>query len=245
MKTITILLTGCIHPNTKEGLVISDAAVRKKQYIDAIHWYLANTPYNIVFCENSGTDISNDVVIEDGRVEFLTYTSKPLKVDYGKGLREMEIIEYAITHSSVLMNSDIIIKGTGRLILKNIVSVVSWLSNYKTTDFCSIWMSIKMWMCDSRFFFCSPSFLRIFVGYKDRVNDRINFERILATCISENRQRFRFIYPNLWYNVEGIGGGLGTRYHFTCLQYFKLNIKNILYYIAFNRLGYWPQKRYE
>lgn len=28
MKSITIFLTGCIHPNTKEGLVISDADVQ-------------------------------------------------------------------------------------------------------------------------------------------------------------------------------------------------------------------------
>lgn len=245
MKSITILLTGCIHPNTKEGLVISDADVRKRQYMDAIQWYLANTPYKIVFCENSGTDVSGEIGTEGGRVEFLTYSSKPLKVDYGKGLREMEIIEYAITHSMVLMKSDIIIKGTGRLILKNIVPVASWLSNHKTNDFCSVWMSIKTWMCDSRFFFCSPSFLQTFVGYKGRLNDKINFERILATCISENRQKFHFIYPNLWYNIEGVGGGLGIRYHFTSGQYFKLNVKNFLYYIAFNWLRYWPKKRYE
>ena len=67
-KTITIFLTGCIHANTKEGLAISDATVRKQQYIDAIQWYLNNTPYNIVFCENSGTDISNEFVTGGGQV---------------------------------------------------------------------------------------------------------------------------------------------------------------------------------
>lgn len=67
MLRISILLTGCIHPNTKEGLAISDANVRKKQYCNAIRWYLTNTPYNIVFCENSGTDISSDVGLEGGK----------------------------------------------------------------------------------------------------------------------------------------------------------------------------------
>ena len=234
MNNITILLTGCIHPNTKEGLVISDADIRKKQYVDAIRWYLANTPYDIVFCENSGTDISSNIDNVEGRIEFLTYKSEPLKVDYGKGLREMEIIEYAIAHSAILMRSDIIVKGTGRLILKNVVAVASWLSKHNIKDFCSSWMSIKMVHSDSRFFFCSPSFLKLFASYKNRLNDKLNFEKTLATCIGENRNYFRYIYPIIWYNIEGIGGGYGVHYHFTRYQYYKLNIKNIVYYVAFN-----------
>ena len=55
----TILLTGCICPNTAEGLVVCNTYTRKQQYLDAIHWYFNNTSFNIVFCENSGTDISN------------------------------------------------------------------------------------------------------------------------------------------------------------------------------------------
>ena len=48
MKNIVILLTGCICPNTTEGLVVNNADTRKQQYLDAIHWYLNNTPYHIV-----------------------------------------------------------------------------------------------------------------------------------------------------------------------------------------------------
>lgn len=245
MKKITILLTGCIHPNTSEGLVISNADTRKQQYLDAIRWYQENTPYRIVFCENSGTDISGEVSDPNHRMEFLTYVSGPMKVDYGKGLREMEIIEYAVSHSKFLMDSDIIIKGTGRLVLKNILHIVSWIARKDLKNFCSSWMSIKMLHSDSRFFFCSPSFLKTFIGYKSRLNYNINFEKLLATCIGENRGRFQFVYPYIWYNIEGIGGGMGEKYHFTHAQYSRLNIKNIVYYIAFNYLGYWPRKKYE
>ena len=245
MKKITILLTGCIHPNTSEGLVISKADIRKQQYLNAIRWYLDNTPYHIVFCENSGTDVSNEVDDPNHRVEFLTYVSGPMKVDYGKGLREMEIIEFAAAHSKILMNSDIVIKGTGRLVLKNIIPVVSWLARKNLKNFCSSWMSIKMVHSDSRFFFCSPSFLKNFIGYKNRLNYKINFEKLLATCIGENKEIFKFIYPYIWYNIEGVGGGMGEKYHFTPVQYFRMNIKNIVYYIAFNFLGFWPHKKYE
>ena len=37
MRKITILLTACIHPNTKEGLAVSDAELRKQQYLNAIN----------------------------------------------------------------------------------------------------------------------------------------------------------------------------------------------------------------
>lgn len=240
MKKITILLTGCIHPNTAEGLVINNADVRKRQYLDAIHWYLTNTPYHIVFCENSGTDVADEIIDPEHRVEFLTYVSKPMKVDYGKGLREMEIIEYAEVHSKILMESDIIVKGTGRLVLKNIMSVVSWIEKKNLNNFCSSWMSIKMVHSDSRFFFCSPSFLKVFVSYKSRLDFKINFEKLLAICIGENRSNFKFVYPYIWYNIEGVGGGMGEVYHFTNTQYWRLNIKNVIYYIVFNYFGYWP-----
>jgi hypothetical protein len=67
----TILLTGCICPNTAEGLVVCNTYTRKQQYLDAIHWYFNNTSFNIVFCENSGTDISNEVNDPNHRNEFL------------------------------------------------------------------------------------------------------------------------------------------------------------------------------
>lgn len=163
-----------------------------------------------------------------------------MKIDYGKGLREMEIIEYAIANSSLLSKSDIIIKGTGRLILKNIISITSWLAKQDAKDFCCSWMSIKMVHSDSRFFFCSLSFLKKFVSYKNRLNYKLNFEKTLATCIGENKKNFRFIYPPLWYNIEGIGGGFGAIYHYTRIQYYRQNLKNIIYYIAYNWYNYWP-----
>ena len=96
------------------GLVVNNADTRKQQYLDAIHWYLNNTPYHIVFCENSGTVISLSELAMRGhdgaRLEILTYTSQPTIPERGKGYKEMEIIEYAFLHSAYLSKADIIIK---------------------------------------------------------------------------------------------------------------------------------------
>lgn len=60
---------------------------------------------------------------------------------------------------------------------------------------------------DSRFF-CSPSFLRVFLGCKNRLNYKINFEKLLATCIGKKLKNYKFIFPNLWFNIEGMEWGM-------------------------------------
>lgn len=47
---VVLLLTGCVQPNIKNDiLAIKDVEIRKKQYQEAIDWYVKNTPYKIVF----------------------------------------------------------------------------------------------------------------------------------------------------------------------------------------------------
>lgn len=64
---VVLLLTGCIRPNIKNDiLAITDVETRKNQYLEAIRWYVQNTPYKIVFCENSGYDISSELRVSGG-----------------------------------------------------------------------------------------------------------------------------------------------------------------------------------
>lgn len=75
-NNVCLILTGCVHPNIQNDvLAVTDAATRRRQYVEAIGWYLANTPYDIVFCENSGTDISASVQAPgaERRLEVLTF----------------------------------------------------------------------------------------------------------------------------------------------------------------------------
>lgn len=54
-----LLLTACINPDGMPFTCLADVGVRKKQYIEALNFYLKNTTRKIVFVENSGTDISH------------------------------------------------------------------------------------------------------------------------------------------------------------------------------------------
>lgn len=64
---VVLMLTGCVAPNIKNDvLAVTDINTRKKQYLEAIQWYAANTPFKIIFCENSGYDLRGELAIRGG-----------------------------------------------------------------------------------------------------------------------------------------------------------------------------------
>lgn len=222
-KDVVLLLTGCIVPNSSRALVITDAETRKSQYLEAINWYLLNTEYKIVFGENSGTDLSSEIDERyHERIEFLTYMSKPTIPDRGKGYKEMEIIEYCLRNSKWLKVADAIMKGTGRLVLKNVTTVLALTRTKKS--FAASWMFPKYVASDSRFFFCSYDFLLRFVGYKEKIgvgSDYLQFEEALGMCIKDGRNTTRYEFPMCSPNIHGIGGGLGVVYDVSRLVYWR------------------------
>lgn len=46
-----LLLTACINPGGMSFTAINNAELRKKQYIDALTFYLQSTSFSIVFVE--------------------------------------------------------------------------------------------------------------------------------------------------------------------------------------------------
>lgn len=124
MKTI-LLLTGCVVPNCVDNLCVRDAEIRKGMYIDSIKWYLSNTPYDIVFCENSGTDLSS-YLPKDDRLEFLTFTAPDNSSEaQSRSSRELAIIKYAYENSAKIAPGNLFVKITGRLKYLNIVETAN------------------------------------------------------------------------------------------------------------------------
>ena len=90
-----LLLTGCINPNGMPFTALNNKEERQNQYVEALHFYLSQTSYPIVFTENSGTDISIlfQKEIESGRMEYITFMGNQEK-ERGKGYGECEILKY-------------------------------------------------------------------------------------------------------------------------------------------------------
>lgn len=210
MKTV-ILLTGCINPNGMPFTKLNDVGERQKQYVDAIHYYLSNANYPIIFCENSNTDISPFINNDENKIEILTFAGNQNK-HKGKGYGEAEIIEYALDHSTFIINCDLIIKITGRLIIENINEIITNKFPSQILDgiVCSFHSNLEF--ADSRVF-CAPKvFFQLLVKHKDEINDNkgIFFEHILAKYIKKsNYSKYPFwIEPT----VIGMSGSTGAQY---------------------------------
>jgi len=117
---LIILLTGTVVPNNFDTLALSKPRERKQQYIQAIMYYLENFKHKVVFVENSGCSLMPYFKNYPNGLEILTFTTKPLNRDSGKGYKELEILEYAFNNSKFIQNSSVIVKITGRLKVLNL-----------------------------------------------------------------------------------------------------------------------------
>lgn len=124
-STFTVLMTATIRPASAE-VVLSNPGQRVAQYREALHFWLSETSYNVVFVENSGADLEGLL----GRRERVEYISAPpVKipegVNYGYG--ELAMIDFALESSRTLRQTSHFIKATGRLKFPSINKVVRLL----------------------------------------------------------------------------------------------------------------------
>ena len=213
---IILLLTACINPNNMSFTVLNNKEVRKKQYVEALEYYLSNSNYKIVFVENSNTDISSTFSkdIDLGRLEYLSFQGNKDK-NRGKGYGECEIIEYALKHSNIInRNINIrIVKITGRLIVKNIKFIAS-LHNLcfpKKTVFYAINSDLSF--PDSRCIMASKYFFLKFLEMKYKINDSAGYyfeHALLATTIKEKEYSYSPFYFQP--DIVGMSGSTGEAY---------------------------------
>ena len=125
MKNTVLLLTSCINPRGMKYTVLQDKVERKKQYIKAIRFYLENTKFRIVFCDNSGEDVTElKELVTDPRLELLSFRGNDYDKSLGKGYGEFGIVQYAFQHSEFIGEAKSVVKITGRLIVNNLIEVI-------------------------------------------------------------------------------------------------------------------------
>lgn len=241
---VILLLTGCIKPNVTDKILWNDPEVRKRQYIDAINWYLENTPYKLIFAENSGTDISSCFCQYEGRTEFLTYESKPTVPERSRSYKEMEILEYVYDNSEMLNSGGVIVKITGRLQLLNIMKLTDYVvskAKKSTNGFVSAYKNINRPDSDCKYIWFSSNFLPILTAQKEHVYADYPFEWATGDAIREAKQKgFRFIYP-LYPSREQGRGSNGGVYDKTDKEFKNMLLKHQIKKIGFD-LDIFPLK---
>ncbi|HEY9183687.1 MAG TPA: hypothetical protein VIM94_00020 [Salegentibacter sp.] len=229
-KEIILLLTGTIQPNSADVLAVKDPEIRKKHYLEAISFYLANTPYKIVFSENSGNSLAGNFP-ESNRLEFLTFHSPSSSPDRGKGYKELEIIEYTLRNSGFIKDSSIILKITGRLKVLNINKIVRPAIDRSLSQeglvFSNIYKRLKM---DSRCFMFTKGFWPYLRESGRSINLGFSFEKALWQAVVEFKTQGKGFYNQFPHplRIQGISGGFGMPYKHGALIIFAKQLKHFL-----------------
>lgn len=210
MRRIVLVLTGCILPNVSDTLAVSDAESRKQMYVSAILWYLENTEYKVVFGENSGHSVKSCIHGQYlDRYEELTYSSVPTIPNRSRGYKEMEILEYVQANSTFIKDADLIVKITGRLVLRNIKSLIHYLINKDCPNGLVSSMQYQDKRgSDCRFIFFTPQFFPCLLNQKEKITEEVTFEAIMEDAIAEaTKKGMMFFLPRWLYRIHGIGMG--------------------------------------
>ncbi len=176
---ICLLLTGTISPLNVPNLARSNYAEREKDYIESINFWMKHK-WPIVFIENSDFNSEHITSLLSGKnheyIKFRTTHSH-----LGKGAGEAEIIEYALANSSIIKNSNIIIKVTGRLYIKNINQTVSYFLEKESSLTVNFRKNLSF--ADSRLIIANKKFFSDYL-LKELINldesKNIFFEHIFA-----------------------------------------------------------------
>lgn len=212
---LIILMTATITPNTFKTLALTDPDIRKKQYIEAITYYLTYTNFKIVFTENSGESLKKYFDSDKKRLEFITYKSMETYPDVGKGAKEFELISYALKHSKLIKKNSGIIKITGRLLVLNIDKLSEafhkdMIENNSIFS-CNIYKIGKM---DARCFYFSFNFWSFFIERGKSVSINYSIESAMWDAMLDlTKQDYSYKQLKQSLRIKGINAGFGSTYN--------------------------------
>lgn len=213
-RRYVILLTACVNPGGMPFTVLTDSSERLRQYRAALDFYLRETSYPIVFCENTLCDFSDDYkqYIKTGRLEYITFDGNSFDKSRGKGYGEAIIMAEAFSRSRLMMSCDYLIKITGRLVVKNISALIKDNNRMITSTIQTFHPNNNM--IDSRVFILPRRFVTdVFLPSKKHINDTngVFFEHVLFNTII-SRQSFVYIPFLKVPLIEGMSGSKGNKY---------------------------------
>jgi hypothetical protein len=187
-----LLLTACVQPGSIPSLSRRDPEERLKDYQFSLkHWLSLPRFRNIVFCDNSGSDLAgiHETIRTTNplhkQVEVLSFFGQPERPEFGKGYGEMRIIGHALAHSRFIKETNRVMKVTGRYIVRNAEAIAEAVCKTDGVDvFCDLRRNLST--ADSRFFCATPDFLmNYFMPLRGIMNESagICFEDVLARAV--------------------------------------------------------------
>ncbi len=236
-----LLITATISPPTGAvNLSRSDPALRLQDYLEAFIFYvdcLDRGLFNsLVFCENSGSDITELRKIAEGspsysKIEFLVFDGLDYPPHYGRGYGELKLIDFAMRQSTIIANAPsnlFVWKVTGRYVIRNVNNLISAPENLIL--FCNCKNHPIKW-ADMYFMGWRRGWYDlIFDGALDKVKENqgttsaeIGFRAIVDAISVDNPVKHRFDEPPI---IKGVRGYDGHRYEAGLWRYSARKLLN-------------------
>lgn len=241
-----LFLTACINPGQMPNTTLTDSVVRRNQYERALQWYLDNTIFKVVFVENSGIDISDkfQLYILEKRLEIITFNGNSIfDRTRGKGYGEALIIKYALNVSKILTKDSITIKISGRIIVKNINSLVRNSQNKNNLYMNTLIVENKCF-ASSKVVICPTVFWSgYFLPRIENINEKnkFYFEHCLYEAgkqwCNENKGKQKEFFLPIFF--EGISGTSGKQLHNSKFPYLTAFCKYILRSIGIRKVKFY------
>lgn len=211
------VLTACVAPGKLQHLALQDNRERLRQYLRALRFYIkCQKIQKIVFCDNSNFPYSYKkekalAGLHGKQLEIMRYEEDVNMVsNRGKGYGEGSILDYVFKHSKLLRGETYFYKITGRLIVKNIDSIIDCESRAYN------YFNMNMYCyptVDTRFFGVNTEVYQKYMSHAyQRVNDRRG--KYLEHCLFETLQNRKIPYRNHvpFPIIEGMSGTVGKNY---------------------------------
>jgi hypothetical protein len=215
--SLVLLLTATIDPGATPMVARADPLVRLRDYHHALEvWLKSRAVSNIVFCENSGYDLNTLRLLTRSyrgqNVEFISYRDSEDGAKKGKGFAELGCIARAIKESALLSTCDVLIKGTGRLTVRNAAELVPIISTSRFDVMCTLKKNLTF--ADSRFFAAKVDFYSKYLLSEVEIvddNEGVFAEHALACAVARAVADRRVWQPfPIFPHIEGISGTFGT-----------------------------------
>ncbi len=231
---LVFVLTGTINTNDIQFNQLTNPDIRKSQYLDAINYYLTTYSAPVVFVENSNTDISPHFEgISKTRLEIITFEGNHYPPSKGKGYGEMEILNYAIKHSSLLKEATHVVKVTGRYKVLNMDKYLNYVHSFKELIDIHVDLSRSLTYSDSRFFIVGKSFFDDLFLYHEQLDDSNGFymEHAICKAALDGILKGRHYRPFKYYPVySGFEGATNRKCKTNFLYIFPRRVKFLLKY---------------
>ncbi len=215
-RSITLFLTATIDPGATLFVERRDPQTRLNDYLSALEaWLSCAATRRVVFCENSGFDLSPLVRLaerhRDCTVEFISFHGNDAGAVRGKGYSELRLIEHAMHASTLLGGSEVVFKCTGRLTVRNAVPLFNAIAAANFDIMCPLARGLSV--ADSRIFAATPACIREHLLTRIEMIDdrrRVNVEHALA-CAAASAVASRMMWRPfpMFPHVVGISGSTG------------------------------------